>query len=215
MAPRLTEIVVGDPPDAWRAAGFAVDDDGVVPLGAVRVVLVGRDDGKRIRSWSFTDLGDDVADIDGLATTPPTHPDRLPGQHPNGCQSIDHVVVLTPDLDRTLGRFDALGLATRATRETDTYGMPMRQAFLRSGEVILEVIGPTEASGDDGPARFFGLAHTVADLDTTAATLGDALGHIKDAVQPGRRIATLRHHDVGMSVATAFMTPEPTRPPDD
>jgi hypothetical protein len=35
------------------------------------------------------------------------------------------------------------------------------------------------------------------------------LGHIKDAVQPGRRIATLRHRDVGMSVATAFMTPEP------
>jgi hypothetical protein len=85
----------------------------------------------------------------------------------------------------------------------------MRQAFIRSGEVILEVVGPVEASDDDGPAGFFGLAHTVADLDRTSQLLGAALGRVKDAVQPGRRIATLRHRDVGMSVATAFMSAEP------
>jgi hypothetical protein len=28
-------------------------------------------------------------------------------------------------------------------------------------------------------------------------------------VQPGRHIATLRHRDLGMSVATALMSPEP------
>ena len=28
-------------------------------------------------------------------------------------------------------------------------------------------------------------------------------------MQEGRRIATLRHRELGMSVATAFMTPEP------
>jgi hypothetical protein len=70
----------------------------------------------------------------------------------------------------------------------------------------VELIGPAEPSGD-GPAAFFGLAFTVADLDATKAMLDDALGEPKDAVQPGRRIATLRHKQVGMSVATAFMSP--------
>ena len=33
------------------------------------------------------------------------------------------------------------------------------------------------------------------------------LGKVKDAVQPGRRITTLRHKELDMSVATAFMSP--------
>ncbi|MBV9662995.1 MAG: glyoxalase, partial [Actinobacteria bacterium] len=58
----------------------------------------------------------------------------------------------------------------------------------------------------DGPARFYGLAFTVADLDATAAYLGDRLRPAKDAVQPGRRIATL-DKSAGSSVAIAFMSP--------
>jgi hypothetical protein len=50
---------------------------------------------------------------------------------------------------------------------------------------------------------------TVDDLDALGALLGEHLGDAKDAVQEGRRIATLRHKELGMSVATAFMTPEP------
>lgn len=209
MAPTLAEIVVGDPPESWKAAGFSVDDDDTVRIGSIRVVLAGRSDGKRIRGWSFTDVGPDVHDIDGLPTAPTAFGPASGADHPNGCVSIDHVVVLTPDLDRTLGAFEHLGLTARSTRESDTYGVPMRQAFIRSGEAILEIVGPVEPSDDDGPAGFFGLAHTVADLDDTAALLGDRLGRIKTAVQPGRRIATLRHRDVDMSVATAFMTAEP------
>jgi hypothetical protein len=94
-------------------------------------------------------------------------------------------------------------------RRSGTYGAPMRQVFFRLGEVILELIGPDEV--DDvhrgRPARFFGLAFTVTDLDATKALLGDALGEPKDAVQPGRRIATLRHQDLGLSTAVAFMSP--------
>lgn len=204
--------MVGDPPDAWRAAGFAVTD-GVVRIGAVAVRLADPGEGRGIRGWSFTDLPGEPTDLDGLPLVPPVAssdgPAAAAADHPNGALQIDHVVVLTPDLDRTLGAFDAVGLAARAVRESDTYGLPMRQAFLRSGEVVLEVVGPIEPSGDDGPVTFFGLAHTVADLDATAAQLGGALGRTKDAVQPGRRIATLRHRDVGMSVATAFMSPDP------
>lgn len=209
VAPTLAEIIVGDPSESWRSAGFTVDDDDTVRIGSVRIVLVGRSDGRRIRGWSFTDVTTEMHDIDGLPTLPAAFEAAPPADHPNGCVQIDHVVVLTPDLDRTLGAFEVIGLTTRATRDTDTYGMPMRQAFLRSGEVILEIVGPVEPSDDDGPAGFFGLAHTVSDLGVTAELLGTELGQIKDAVQPGRRIATLRHRDLGMSVATAFMTAEP------
>jgi hypothetical protein len=46
----------------------------------------------------------------------------------------------------------------------------------------------------------------VGDLDQTAHALGDLLGTPRDAVQPGRRIATLRA-EAGLGPAIAFMSP--------
>ncbi|HJR24878.1 MAG TPA: VOC family protein, partial [Acidimicrobiales bacterium] len=131
-----------------------------------------------------------------------------PADHANGALYIDHLVLLSPDLARTTAAIEALGLPLRNQRDSDTYGAPMRQHFFRLGEVVLELIGSPDAPGDGDPG-FFGLAHTVADLDAAAVLLGDHLGNVKDAVQPGRRIATLRHRELGMSVATALMSPEP------
>jgi hypothetical protein len=211
MGVTIDEILVGDPPEAWEAAGFAVDADGSCRIGAVRVRLVGRDGGKRILGWSLRDapparLADGV--VDGLPTTASDAPPVEPGTHPNGATHIDHVVVLSPDLARTTAALEALGVASRGDRSTDSYGAPMRQVFFRLGEVILEVVGQPDSTGEGDPG-FFGLAITVADLDAAGALLGPALGDAKDAVQEGRRIATLRHRDLGMSVATALMSPEP------
>jgi hypothetical protein len=207
----IDEITVGDPPQAWEAAGFTVDDDGTCRIGSVRVRLVGRDAGKRILGWSLRGAAAgslDGDDLDGLPTTPSASEPAEPAEHPNGCIAIDHVVVLTPHLDRTVAAFERTGLDVRGTRDADTYGAPMRQVFFRLGEVVLEVVGAPDTPGE-GAAGFFGLAHTTSDLDGAARLLGDHLGDIKDAVQPGRRIATLRHRDLGMSVATALMSPEP------
>jgi hypothetical protein len=49
----------------------------------------------------------------------------------------------------------------------------------------------------------------VEDLDALAQGLGEQLGSVRDAVQPGRRIATL-HSSAGLGQPVAFMTPEPT-----
>jgi len=212
--PTIAEIVVGDEPESWRAAGFTVDHDGGCRVGTVRIALVGRGSGKRIRSWSLRDaapgsLGD--GQVDGLATGADERPADPPAEHANGVTSIDHIVLATGDPGRTTAALETCGFEALRVRTTDTYGAPMRQTFFRAGEVIVELIGPDElpADGPGGPAAFFGLAYTVRDLDATAARLGEALGTAKDAVQPGRRIATLRHEQLGMSVATAFMTPEP------
>ena len=210
MAPELDELVVADPPEAWEAAGFAVDADGTCRIGSVRVRLAGREAGKRIVGWSLRGVPDGTTDVDGLPTTPSDRPAPAPAEHPNGATSLDHVVVLTPDTERTVRTLGSLGVELRRTREVpaEQYGFEACQSFFRVGEPILELLGPLTPSGD-GPAGFFGLAWTVSDLDALAQQLGPALGRVKDAVQPGRKIATLRHKDVGMSVATAFMTPEP------
>jgi hypothetical protein len=200
----IDEVIVADPPESWTAAGFSVDEDGTCRVGHVRVRLVGRDRGKRIVGWSLRGLLPD-AEIDGLPTAVSGSEQCEPADHANGSVLIDHIVLLTPDQPRTVAAFERVGLAPKRTRETDQYGPPFLQTFFRAGEVIIELIGPAEPTGED-PATFFGLAYTVVDLDATKALLGDHLGTLKDAVQPGRRIATLRHKEVGMSVATAFMS---------
>jgi hypothetical protein len=217
VRPTIVEIVVGDEPDSWRAGGFTVDVDGTCRVGTVRIALVGRDRGKRILSWSLRDVppGSLVAGkVDGLATEADERPPASPAEHPNGVTSIDHIVLATGDASRTTAALEQVGLTPLRVRRTDTYGAPMSQTFFRAGEVIMELIGPDDPPSDGTavPAAFFGLAYTVADLEATAGLLGEALGAAKDAVQPGRRIATLRHKQLDMSVATAFMTAEPGTP---
>ncbi len=214
MKPSIDEIIVGDEPDPWIAAGFSIDNDGLCRIGTVRVRLAGRTHGKRILQWSMRNIADWSADpaslaepITGLITTRSDVEPSEPSAHPNGSLLIDHVVVVTPDCDRTIAEFEALGFPALRTRTTGNYGAPMRQTFFRAGEVIIELVGPEQPSGD-GPAAFFGLAITVSDLDRTAALLGSALGEAKDATQPGRRIATLRHRQLGSSVAIAFISVE-------
>jgi hypothetical protein len=210
MGVTIDEILVGDAPEAWGAAGFTVDDDGTCRIGTVRVRLVGRDGGKRILGWSLRGAPEArLADgrLDGLPTTSSTAGPADPAEHPNGAIHIDHVVLLSPNLPRTTAALDTIGLTPRGERETTTYGAPMRQVFFRLGEVVLELVGGSEPG--EGEAGFFGLAITVDDLDAAGALLGGHLGTAKDAVQEGRRIATLRHRELGMSVATAFMSPEP------
>ena len=115
-------------------------------------------------------------------------------QHPNGVSSLDHLVLSTPDLDQTIAELEDRGLELRRVRDAGR----IRQAFFRLPGTILEVVGP-------GPARWYGLAFTSDDLDATAAFLGDRLHPAKDAVQKGRRIATL-DRSAGSSVAIAFMS---------
>ncbi|HEU5251855.1 MAG TPA: hypothetical protein VFU16_00835 [Solirubrobacterales bacterium] len=208
MAVTIDELRVADSPEAWEACGFAVED-GVCVVGDTRVRFVGEGEGRGLAGWSLRGAGS--LDLDGLATSrsDAAAPTGVPA-HPNGVAGLDHVVAISSDLDRTVAALESAGLDLRRVREEPTPAGAPRQAFFRLGPVILEVVQePPEATaraGGDRPAFFWGLAFLAPDLEETVAFLGDRVSEIRDAVQPGRRIATLRR-EAGLSVPVALMTP--------
>ncbi|HEY8581617.1 MAG TPA: VOC family protein [Capillimicrobium sp.] len=178
-------------------------EDGGCDVGAVRLQLgAGGEEG--LVGWALRGLDRPVA-LDGLAAIPSGAPARgpaPPSSHPLGAVAVDHVVARTPDLARTTTALEAVGLEPRRTREA---GGDVLQTFFVLGPALLELVGPREPDGD-GPARFWGLVLSVADLDAACARLGDLCGQPRDAVQPGRRIAVVRR-EAGLGTACALMSP--------
>lgn len=207
MAAILDELVVADAGEAWSACGFAVAGDSCV-VGEVRIRFAPGEE-RGLSGWSLRGL--ESTELDGLRTTRSERPvlEAAP-KHPNGITGLDHVVAISPDLDRTVAALEAAGLELRRVREEPTPAGAPRQAFFRLGPAILEVVQEpaeaTERAGGDRPAFFWGLAFVAPDLDATVAHLGDRVGEARDAVQPGRRIATLRR-SAGLSLPLALMTP--------
>lgn len=196
----IDELGIGDSADAWRGIGFAVEGD-TCRVGTVRIRLGGG--GTGITDWTLRGVPADLTDIDGVvlrSAAPAPQPPDTGEAHANGVTRIDHLVFMTPDLPRTTGALVTLGLEVRRERDAGAF----QQVFFRLGEVILELVGPKDAG--PGPASLWGLTFAVNDLDATAAFLGDRVGQVKDAVQPGRRITTLRGKELGISPAIAFMS---------
>ena len=139
------------------------------------------------------------------ASAPTDAPRAAPAEHSNGVTAIDHVVLLSPDPDRTVAAMEALGEHPRRERRGELGGQPIRQIFFRFGEVIVEVVGAPAAAGD-GPSTLWGITYDTADIDATAAFFGERTAPVKPAVQPGRRITTVRHRELDISVRTAMIS---------
>lgn len=211
-APALAGLRVAGDPAAWRDAGFTVEGDRC-RIGTVDLDLCGGDAGAGLLGWTVRGLPAKTAaagSLDGIPTVPAGGPGGPAAPaHPNGVAVLDHVVLATPDFERTLAVLAGAGLELRRVR--DAGGDPQaRQGFYRFGDGILEVAGPIAlpADGAAGPASLWGLALVVADLDAAASRLGDRLGAPRAAVQTGRRIATVRS-SAGLGVPIALMTPRP------
>lgn len=189
----LDGLAIADDPATWSDLGFAVSGD-VVQVGGVGIRLAGREAGDGILGWHVSGLQSAV-----LPEVPEVPAGE--GDHANGVTAVDHVVAFTGDMDATMSALAAGGLEARRVREVP--GGDLHQAFYVLGTALLELGGPVD--GETG-ARFWGLTLVADDLDALAERLGDRLGTIKDAVQPGRRIATLRR-EAGSSVPLAFITP--------
>lgn len=200
-------LVVGGPAEPWTALGLlaAVQPDGSanIPLFGTGIAVAGSGD-PGMRGWVVSGIDSSVVDIDGVATTVGAAAPPLFAAHPLGVQSIDHVVVSTDDLVRTCGAIaDATGAPLKRVREA---GGGVRQGFHRIGSLVIEVV---EREGQPaGPASLWGFVLIVDDLATACAQLGaDVISEPREAVQPGRSIATVRS-DVGLGVALALMSPD-------
>lgn len=211
---RAEHLTVAGSVAAWRRLGLTVTDDGWVPFLFTSLrILDGAPAGDTgamptpgpgIVGWAVSGIDPGVTSIDGLATeVVPASPPML-ADHSNGAVELDHVVVLTSSLDRTCGAIEAAtGAPLKRVRELG----PMRQGFHRLGRggLIVEVVERPEVDADT--AVFWGLVINVVDLDAAVELIGaDLIGEPKDAVQPGRRIATVRGA-AGLGTAVALMTP--------
>ena len=196
----VAALQVGGEPAGWRELGFQVDAAGAAIVGGVRLALNASAERGAIESWTLD--GEAVPDsVDGLRTNPGRR-EAAEASHPNGVIAIDHVVVFTPSLGRTTAALAAIGVECRRVREA---GDGVRQGFFLVGDVLLEVIDGTGLEEHE-PARFWGITMVVSDIDAAAALLGERLGRVKDAVQPGRRIATVRSEASG-GLPLALITP--------
>jgi hypothetical protein len=224
--PALHTLVIADDIDGWERAGFVVertaDREGEIWVGSIRFTMTGRppdhaESGspqRGIVAWEFDEIDAiDDGGIDGIPTAryvaDPTErqaSEVTRAWHPNGASRLDHVVMMSPDLDRTVGALERHGFEARRTRVIPGSEPPRQQVFFWAGETIIELVAPVTATGDD-PARLWGLAITTDDIDSAATRLGEHMSSPKPAVQAGRRIATVRTADLDISTAIALMSP--------
>jgi catechol 2,3-dioxygenase-like lactoylglutathione lyase family enzyme len=207
----IDELTLADEPERWAAFGFAVEGD-ACRLGAVTVRLVGAAAGRGIVGWSLRGIAPAHAGgLDGLPTRASAAPRGEPARpQPNGVTAIDHIVAMTPDLDRTVDALLTAGLDLRRVREEPTPAGAPRQAFFRLGAEILEVVQEPAGTiaargGTERPAQFWGLALAAPEIERTVAAFAGHARDPHDAVQPGRRIATVGR-SAGLTVPLALIT---------
>jgi hypothetical protein len=210
VSPRVEWLTVDGDPALWRSLGLVVTDDGLVPLHGTSLRIVAPIEGPTapaLAGWAVSGLDVESGtriDVDGLPTLAVSSTGPVYADHPNGAVGLDHVVVMTSDLERTSAAIaTATGCELKRIREVGT----MRQGFHRigAGGLIVELVERPDVP--DGPAAFWGVVINVDDLDVACELLGpDRVSAPKDAVQPGRRLATVRA-DVGLGLPVALMTP--------
>lgn len=210
-APRLLGVALADPGERWAEAGFTVVG-GRVHLGPLAVHTGASADDAEPAFVFDRPHPDGATSLDGIAwLVGSTAGDTAPATpHPNGITGTDHVVVMAADLARVRSALLASGFEIRRERPTTMGDTAITQLFAWSGDVLLEVVAPTAAPTAEptgGPSRLWGLALVAPDIDTTANWFGTHCGPPRAAVQPGRRIATVRHRGLGLSTTIAIMDP--------
>ena len=192
---RLVQLTAGGHREPWRSLGFDFDEFGGCRIGQVSLRIDSSHQAGFL-GWAFDPSVDVIDGIESVGLEPASEVDS------GIFASVDHVVVMTDSLERTSQAIvQHTGSELRRIREA---GGGVRQAFHRSGEVVLEVVQTPSTSG----TSLWGFVLVVPDLVTLTERLGPGvISQPREAKQPGRFIATIRR-EVGLGVNLALMTPD-------
>ena len=194
------QLFIGGAPSPWGLAGLSPQGSPVGSLAsASNATLVWPSE--ELPSGALEIAFDGVqsgADLDGIECAEfISTPDGLESSD----SLIDHVVVMTNNLERTCEAVtEVTGCPLKRVREVGE----TRQGFHRVGEggVILEVVERADVSR----TSLWGLVIATPSFDDLVQAAGDLVSEPKDAVQPGRRISTVKAK-AGLGIPVALMTP--------
>ena len=206
--------------DPWLNLGFAAQSDAFLCLPDLGLrfqsALDNEGTSPRITGWTLLDptneetsdekSSDGEMSIDGLRTRIVSRATCIdPTTSPLNVLGVDHIVVMTGNLERTC---EAISAVTRSPlKRIRDAGGGVRQGFHRCGRVIIEVVQLPDIDAETS-ASIWGLVLNVRDLDQSIDWLGpDVISAARPALQAGRRIATIKR-EAGLGVALALMTPE-------
>jgi hypothetical protein len=201
---RVEWLTIAGDPEVWGSLGLAVGADGVIPLfgTGLKITESSSPDETGIAGWALSGV-EPVAAVAGLPSEVVEAGPPVFAEHALGAVELDHVVIMTSSLETVSAAVaEATGCELKRTRELGT----ITQGFHRIGRggLIVEIVQHPDF--DRGEAEFWGLVINVDDLDAACELLGsERVSEPKDAVQPGRRIATIRS-EVGLGTALALMS---------
>ena len=193
---KLTALKCAD--KTWAGAGFNMNDR-IVSLTDVDIIFDQGSGG--LVAWGWQGLPEAVTSICGIPAFEYNKKSE-PVKHPNGCISVDHVVLHSNDAEFVKAEFAKLQLHPRAVRDDIYPGLT--QIFYRPGQgTVIEVV----VNKDFPKAFLWGATVVVTDIDVAKNLLKENASEPKKAVQPGRKIMTVRHRNLHMETNMAMMTP--------
>lgn len=196
--PKLTGISVAGPVEAWEGVGFTCGGAGF-QAGDVSIAFSGAG---RAGLWFDRETGA----LEGLAAPSGAAMPAMPtGAHPNHAIGVDHVVVSSPNFARTSATLEAAGMRCLGERSAEIDGRMVEQRFHHAGSCLVELVGQ-QGVMDDGEPRIWGITFVTSDIESLPALQPPPVASIRDAVQPGRRIATVVR-EAGLPLPVAFMDP--------
>ncbi|HEY6394684.1 MAG TPA: hypothetical protein VIX12_04645, partial [Candidatus Binataceae bacterium] len=121
------------------------------------------------------------------------------GANPNTVDYLEHIVVMTPELEEAIAAHEAIGVPCKRIREA---GGGMRQAFFKLEQTVIEVVGPARDRAGGWGLAF--MCSNIGKAVSVAREAGLQATEPKSAIQGGRIARIVDPID---NVAVAFMQP--------
>ncbi len=126
----------------------------------------------------------------------PPAPSPATADEASAINSLDHVVVRTPNPERAIAFYAGrLGLDLRLDRSNPDWGA--RLLFFRCGDLVVEIAHDMKKGVSDGPDKLWGLSWRAADIVAAHARLkaaGVDVSDVRTGRRPGTQVFSVNSH---------------------